>query len=383
MTTSLSGRWRLRARLAPVAALLAIGLTATGCNLPFTGPSTKHFSADFDRAVGVYKHSDVRVLGVKIGQVSKITPKGRFVHLDMEYDSSYKIPADAKAVITAPSIVSDRYVQLTPVYQSGMTLADRTNLSLDRTAVPVELDQIYSSLDSLNSALGPNGANSKGALSDLLKVSAQNLKGNGQALNGTLTGLSQAVQTLADNRGDLFGTISNLQQFTTVIAQSDSTVRTFNSRLAAVAAQLSGERIDLAVAVRELAAALTEVASFVKQNKTDLTANITDLASVTRVLVDQKRALREFLDTAPAALSNLQLAYNSTSGTLDTRDNSQSQGGPAQDVCTLLTAAHAPPALCDALKKLIPSSGAPKSPLGVKPSSARDLTLGGILGASS
>ena len=37
--------------------------------------------------------------------------------------------------------------------------------------------------------------------------------------------------------------------------------------------------------------------------------------------------LREFLDTAPTALSNLQLAYNYKSGTLDTRDNSGSPGG--------------------------------------------------------
>ena len=375
-------RHRLLARLA---AVLVVVLSAGACSLPFGGPGTKHFSADFTRAIGVYKHSDVRILGVKIGEVTKLTPKGRFVHLDMTYDASYKIPANAQAVLTAPSIVSDRYVQLTPVYQSGPVMRDRVNLSLDRTAVPVELDQIYSSLDNLNAALGPNGANRKGALSDLLHVSAQNLNGNGTALNGALTGLSQAVQTLADNREDLFGTIDNLQQFTTVIAQNDSTVRTFNARLAAVAAQLSGERVDLATAIKSLAAALTEVASFVKQNKKDLTANVTDLASVTKVLVDQKRALREFLDTAPTALSNLSLAYNGSSGTLDTRDDSQSQGGPVEDLCTLLSAAHAPPSLCDTIRRLPPPPTGPPAPPGLPtaPAGARDMTLGGILAASS
>ena len=380
MTTTLA---RLRARLAPVALCLALGLAATGCSLPFSGSPTRHVSADFERAIGVYKHSDVRVLGVKIGEVTTITPKGPFVHLEMTYDASYKIPAGAQAVITAPSIVSDRYVQFTPVYEAGPTMQDRAQLSLDRTAVPVELDQIYRSLDSLNVALGPSGANRKGALSDLLHVSANNLDGNGQALNSTLTGLSKAVQTLAGSRDDLFGTISNLQQFTTVIAQNDGTVRTFNARLASVAAQLSGERVDLATAVRQLAAALAEVTSFVKQNRTDLTANVSDLASVTTVLVTQKRALREFLDTAPTALANLELAYDGKSGTLDTRDNSQGQGGAAQDLCALLAAARAPASLCASLKGVLPS-GAPAPPgLPAKPTSSRDLTLGGILGATS
>lgn len=379
---------RLRAALAVLAGLSVL-TASSGCTLPFGGPRTKHLSADFERAIGVYKHSDVRVLGVKIGEVTSITPRGRSVHLEMTYDASYKIPADAKAVLTAPSIVSDRYVQLTPVYESGPTLADRTALPLERTAVPVELDQIYSNLDSLNSSLGPNGANRKGALSDLLKVGAQNLKGNGTALNGSLTGLSQAITTLADNRDDLFGTIRNLQQFTTVIAQNDGTVRTFNARLAAVAAQLAGERVDLATAVKQLAAALAEVASFVRQNKADLTANITDLASVTKVLVDQKRALREFLDTAPTALSNLQLAYNAGSGTLDTRDDSQSTGGPLADLCLLLKTTGVPDSTCTTLKKVLPT-GRPPAPPTVGPpavigpsATGRDLTLGGILAATS
>ncbi len=376
-----------RLRHLPRAGRRALALTvaaaalasASACN-PFGGGGTKHFSADFDRAIGVYVHSDVRVLGVKIGEVTKITPKGTMVHLDMTYDASYKIPADAKAVLLAPSIVSDRYVQLTPVYSSGPTLPDKTNIGLDSTTQPVELDEIYKNLDQLNVALGPDGANKNGALSDLLKVSAANLNGNGAALNGTLTGLSQAIKTLADSRTDLFSTIGNLQNFTTTIRNSDGTVRRFNSDLAQVATQLNGERDDLALAVKQLSVALAEVASFVKENKDNLTANVTDLASVTKVLVNQKRALREFLDTAPTALSNLQLAYNSKSGTLDTRDNSGSQGGPAGVLCNLLAVAGQSPTACNAtLGGIIPRPSARSSALTTPQVSTDDRTLGGIL----
>ena len=380
-------------RLRPLAVLATLAVTSSlsGCGI-FGGGSTKHFSADFDRVIGVYKNSDVRVLGVKIGKVVSITPRGTKVHLEMEYDASYKVPEGAKAVITAPSIVSDRYVQLMPVWTSGPTLPDKTNLGLDRTATPIELDQIYSSLDGLNQALGPKGANKDGALSDLLAVSADNLRGNGAALKGTIGGLASAVGTLADNRNDLFGTISNLQQFTTVLARSDSTVRAFNADLASVAAQLNGERVDLATAVRQLAVALGEVSSFVRSNQKNLTANVTDLASITKVLVHQKRALKEFIDTAPTALSNLQLAYNPSSGTLDTRDNSNSQGGLPGALCGLLATAGAPQAACTTVGGVVGGLPVPKgvsAPAAVKvvpggPSLAGgiDLTMGGILEAS-
>jgi phospholipid/cholesterol/gamma-HCH transport system substrate-binding protein len=246
----------------------------------------------------------------------------------------------------------------------------------------VELDQIYANLDQLDQALGPNGANKNGALSDLISVGAANLNGNGTRLNGTLTGLADAVSTLAENRNDLFGTIGNLEQLTSALAANDAAVRAFNVDLASVADQLNGERTDLAKAIRELAASLGEVASFVKENKDSLTANVADLASVTGVLVKQRRALREFLDTAPTALSNLQLAYNSKSGTLDTRDNSTGQGGAAGVLCNLLAIAGQSITACNSvLGGLLP--GLPAPPVAPRaPVLGRDLTLGGILEAS-
>lgn len=374
---------RTRSRLLALLAIVGLSSTLAGCGI-FGGAKQKHFSADFDRAIGVYVHSDVRVLGVKIGQVTKIRPRGTKVHIDMVYDASYKIPKDAKAVLLAPSIVSDRYVQLTPAYTSGPLLPDGAYLQADRTAQPVELDEIYQNLDDLNQALGPSGANKKGALSDLLKVGADNLNGNGDRLHGTLSGLSHAFKTLADSRTDLFSTITNLQKFTTVIAQNDSTVRAFNTDLASVAAQLNGERTDLATAVRQLSVALAQVAQFVKENKDNLTYNVTNLASVTKVLVKQQRALREFIDTAPTALSNLELAYNPRSGTLDTRDNGASKGGGAGVLCNLLSVAGQSPTACGSvLRGILPGAATGSSFTPGSFSPKQDMTLGGILEGAS
>ncbi len=76
-------------------------------------------TAHFPRAVSIYQGSDVRILGVNVGRVTAVTPEGNSVRVDMEYDASYRVPADAKAVIVTPTLVADRFVQLTPAYHSG------------------------------------------------------------------------------------------------------------------------------------------------------------------------------------------------------------------------------------------------------------------------
>jgi len=297
---------------------------------------TYRVTAFFSQAVGLYAGSDVRVLGIPIGTITEVVPMGDRVRVQMELDDSYAVPADADAVVLAPSLVSDRYVQFAPVYDGGQKLADGATVPLERTATPVELDQVYSALDDLSTALGPTGANKDGALSDLIDTGAANLDGNGEALNRTLTGFSQAVQTLADNRDDLFSSLDNLQKFTTALATVDTQVRQFNDNLAAVADQLAGERQDLATAVDLLTKALGDVATFVQQNTTLLTTNVDKLADVTLTLVQQRSALAEVLDVAPAALGNVAHAYNPDFGTLDTRDNSLGSTNADVLVCQIL-----------------------------------------------
>ena len=230
-------------------------------------------------------------------------------------------------------------MQLTPAYTGGPTLADGAHIPLANTAVPVELDRIFSSLNNLDVALGPKGANKNGALSRLLKVGADNLDGEGANINQTVTDLSTALTTLANGKDDIFGTVRNLAVFTAALAKSDDQVGAFNTDLASVADQLAGERGELALALKNLAIALGEVASFVKENKANLTTDIKGLADITGTLAKQKDAIGEVLAAGPTALSNLNLAYNGSSGTLDTRDNAEQAQDPAAFLCELLTSA--------------------------------------------
>ncbi|MGY2128703.1 MCE family protein [Blastococcus sp. SYSU DS0617] len=297
-------------------------------------------TAWFDQTVGLYEGADVRILGIEVGDITGVTPVGDRVRVEMMLSEDYDIPADAVAVVLAPSLVSDRYVQFAPVYSGGPTMEHGAEVPLERTATPVELDRVYGALDELSVALGPDGANSNGALSDLVDVGAANLDGNGDALNRTLTGFSQAVETLARNRDGLFDSVENLQTFTSALATIDASVGQFNTNMAAVADLLEQERADLALAVELLSSALGDVAGFVRTNTDLLSTNVDKLADVTLALVQQRSALAEVLDVAPAALGNLAHAYNPDYGTLDTRDNSLGATSPEVIVCQILSSTN-------------------------------------------
>jgi phospholipid/cholesterol/gamma-HCH transport system substrate-binding protein len=380
----------LSRRLPPVAAavfalLLIVALVA----IVWPGGGKTRVSAHFPSTVALFNKSEVKILGITVGKVTKITPQGETVRVDMEVEDKHKLPVDVKAVIVSPSVVADRFVQLTPPYRGGPEFRDGGVIPVDRTAVPVELDRVFSSLNDLNVALGPQGANKEGSLSRLLSVGADNLEGEGENLNSTIVGLSKAIGTLSDGREDLFGSVQDLQTFTTALARNDAQVRSFNRDLAAVADQLSGERDELSAALKNLAVALAEVNTFVKDNKQLLSENVAGLAEVTGVLAKQKKAMEEFLEVAPIGLSNLGHAFDHNAGALGTRGN---QGEMLNDfplfLCTALTTMDVPNAeqSCKTLEDvlgplpnpgdLIPHGGATRAAL-----QSPDLTLGGIVGA--
>ncbi len=316
-------------------------LVAAGAWLVSTGGGGRRLTAYFTNASALFPDNQVEVLGVPVGKIDAITPEGTQVRVDMTItDRDLVLPADAKAAVVSPSLVTGRYVQLVGAYRGGPQLADGAVIPLARTAVPLGVDDLTRTATELAQALGPNGANSTGAVSQALTVGAANLDGNGQALHTTITKLGDLSGTLDGSSADLFGTVTQLEKFTATLAADDDQVRTFNGRLADVTGFLAGQRSQLGGALADLSRALGDVAAFVKDNRSALKSNVDGLTDVTRTLVDQQKALTEVLDVAPAAAGNLINTYNASSGTLDTRPDVNELADPSLlTLCQLLTKA--------------------------------------------
>jgi phospholipid/cholesterol/gamma-HCH transport system substrate-binding protein len=324
-------------RIKTIAGVVILVLLAAACFSLVLGAKKKiKVTADFERVTGLYTGSGVRMLGIEIGKITDVEPMGAFVRVKLEYDSKYRVPADAMAAIIPPSLIADRYVQFTPAYRGGPVMRNNAKIPLNRTMVPVELGTVLKSVDELAVALGPEGANKGGALAKLVTVAANNLRGNGEQINSTVRDVSTLLTTLSNNKDDLVGTINNLDQFTHALRNSDGAVRSLTRDLATVSSQLSGDRQNLAAAIQSLGVALDDVRQLVKENRGTLVSDIQGLTQVTGTLLKQKQALSEILDLAPTALQNLDGAYDPETKSLRTKNDIQIASNPQLYVCQIL-----------------------------------------------
>ncbi|HPU13727.1 MAG TPA: MCE family protein [Aeromicrobium sp.] len=313
------GKFKLSRRVVQIgAALLAVVLLAGAARVVW-GPKENTVTVDFDRTVSLYEGSMVRVLGVNVGKVAKITPRGKTVRVKIVWDDEYKIPADVRAVVVSPSVVGDRFVQLAPAYTTGPKLKDGAHLDASRTGVPTELDETFAALDQVARTLGPEGVNKDGTLSKVLASSAKNLDGKGAEIRTSIEEFAKLSETADRSKDDMFASVEKIEKFVSALETNDQSVREFNSSLAGVSDVLADEGDDLQVAVRELAGALAQIQTYVAENRTGIRRNVEGLADVTSSLAKQRSQLAKILKDGPTALGNLATAYNPTTGTLDTR----------------------------------------------------------------
>ncbi|MEO6470223.1 MAG: MCE family protein [Aeromicrobium sp.] len=329
-------------------ALIVAGIVA----LSSRGGS-RYVTVQFAQANSLYKGSDVRILGVPVGQVVSLKPKGDVVEVKMSYEGKFKLPDDVKAAIVSPSIVGDRFVQLSPAYQGGAVLPNNAILGVKRSAVPVELDQVYSSISDLTTALGPQGANKNGSLSRLIDNTAKSFDGQGAQFNETIKNFSKLSATLSDNKEELFGSLTEVETFVSTLKKNDTAVRNFNDSTARVSKVLAGERDDLSATLKALSLALIDVKGFIAENRTSIRGNVDNLAVVSDILANNQASLTELIKSAPTALSNVAFAYNAKYGALDNRANMAqlifgSISNPTDFLCGLLGQSSADP-ICGAL----------------------------------
>jgi len=331
--------------VALVALVLVLGI-GFGLVVPHRADS-RTVTAYFSQAVSLFPGTDVDIMGVPVGKVDSVTPDGDRVKVVMQYDSHYDLPAGVKAAIVTPTLIADRFVQLAPAYTGGATLADGGEIPLARTAVPVEMDQIYKSLSDLTGALGPNGADKHGALAHLLASSAKALKGNGKLGNQMIANLSDAARTLGGNSGPLFRTLDSLASVSGTLQRNDATVQRFMTHLSAASTQLAGQRGNLKQALDAIANAVTTTRGFVADNKDAVVGDIKSLNTTLSVLAKDRQTLGKVIQLAPLGLGNLTDAWDWKTHT----EGIRLQVGP--------TASDLPDILCSiAVNDKVPNAGA-------------------------
>ena len=314
-------------------AALLVATLAVGVYLVWPSRGGHKVIAYFPSAVGLYPGDDVRVVGVPVGKIDSIEPRASDVKITMTVKDDVKVPADARAIIIAPNLVAARFVQLTPAYTGGYVLADGAEIGLDRTAVPVEWDEVKEQLTQLSAQLGPQQGSMQGPLSEFVNQAADTFDGNGDSFRKALRELSQTAGRLGDSRTDLFGTIRNLQVLVNALSNSNEQIVQFSNHVASVSQVLADSSTDLDNTLGTLNQALTDVRGFLGENNEALIGQIDRLADFTQILTDHSDDIEQILHITPNGLANFYNIYNPAQGTVGGLLTLPNFGNPVQFIC--------------------------------------------------
>lgn len=264
-------------------------------------------TAIFANANAVYPGDDVRIAGVEVGTITAIEADGTQTVFTLQIDHGVRIAADVRAVVVAQNLVSARFVALTPSGGSGPVVGSGAVIPRERTAVPVEWDEVKEQLDRLAADLGPTAELTTGSVGRFVDSAADAMAGNGQKLRTAITQLAGISRVIADGSGDIAEILSDLQTFVDVLRDGNEQIVQFEERLATLSSVLDGSRSDLDAAVTNLAEAIGEVERFVANTRDRTGEQVARLAGVTQNLVDHRADLEQVLHVAPSAMAN---AYN-------------------------------------------------------------------------
>jgi phospholipid/cholesterol/gamma-HCH transport system substrate-binding protein len=270
----------------------------------------------FANSNGVYEGDDVLILGIPVGKIAKIEPQPDRVKISFWYENKYQVPADAKAVIVSPSLVTARNIQLTPAYTAGPVMGDGAVIPQQRTAVPQEYDDLRQQLKKLTETLQPTQPGGVSTLGAFVNTAAANLRGQGVDIRDTILKLSQALSALGDHSDDLFTTLKNLSILVSALRDSSGLLSQLNQNLAAVTRLLSNDPAEVGDAVRNLNDVVGDVRSFVADNREALGTTSDKLASVSQAVVDSLDDLKQTLHVAPTVVQNVENIFQPAQSTL-------------------------------------------------------------------
>jgi phospholipid/cholesterol/gamma-HCH transport system substrate-binding protein len=239
-----------------------------------------HMVAYFDDSNGIFPGDQVLILGVPVGAIDSIEPQPSRAKITFWVDDKYTVPADAKAVILAPRLVTARAIQLTPVYTGGPVMANGSVIPQDRTAVPVEWDDLRDQLEKLNKMLQPSAPGGVSTLGALINTSADNLRGQGASIRDTVIKMSQAFSVLADHSGDLFSSVKNVSTLVSALQSNSDLMAQLNRNLVSVSALLADDPHEVDRALEDLNTAVGDVQTFVADNRETLGVTSDKLTSV-------------------------------------------------------------------------------------------------------
>jgi phospholipid/cholesterol/gamma-HCH transport system substrate-binding protein len=278
---------------------LATGLLiVTIGNLSFS-PSTQ-YKAVFSDATGVTKGDDVRIAGVKVGNVQQVDVVRRTRALvTFKVDKDQKLTQSTLATIRYRNLVGQRYISLSQGIGGPDVLKDGATIPIDRTRPALDLTVLFNGFKPLFKALTP---------ADINKLSYEIVtvfQGEGGTLESLLSHTASVTSTLA-SRDKLIGSlISNLNEVMVTIGTRDKQLSDLIVKLRIFVSGLAGDRQAILGSLDSISTLAVQTSGLVTDIRPPLTADVKQLRRLAGTLDDNKGEIDRALQVLPIKLTKI------------------------------------------------------------------------------
>jgi virulence factor Mce-like protein len=276
---------------AVIATLFTGVLAITISNTQFV--DTTKYRLIFTDAAGVIPGDEVRIAGVRVGQVSSIKLyRGNLAQVTVSVIKTERLPRTTQAQLRYRNLMGQRYVSLTQGSGQGGELPAGGVIPKEQTQPALDLTALFNGFRPLLRAIKPQDVN------QLSYEIIQVLQGEGGTVNGLLAHVASLTQTLGDRDQVIGRVIDNLDKVLTTIDSRDQEVSSLITNLRSLVSGLSGDRKaigDSLVSVNQL---IGTTNGLLTQARPPLKRDIAALGQLSKVLA----ANGDDLDKAFAAL---------------------------------------------------------------------------------
>ncbi|GAB3005736.1 MCE family protein [Amycolatopsis acidiphila] len=263
--------------------------------------STKGYSARFTDATLVLPGDDVRIAGVKIGQVTDVkVVDRRQAQIDFEVDSDRTLPADVNATIRYRNLVGQRYLSLTQG-TGGDTgpLKPGATIPLDHTTPALDLDELFNGFKPLFAALNPDDVNKLSY--EIIQV----LQGEGGTIDSLLAHTATLTTTIAQKDQVIGQVIDNLNGVLDTVNAHTPQLNSLIVNLQQLVSGLAQDRKPIGDAIDALGGLANTTAGLLDKARDPLKNDIAALGVLSNNLNDNQALVEHFIQYLPQKVTTL------------------------------------------------------------------------------
>jgi phospholipid/cholesterol/gamma-HCH transport system substrate-binding protein len=285
-----------------VVTVLATGvLAATIGNIRLGGTKTYH--AMFTDATGLQTGDDVRIAGVRVGEVGGVGvadgPARALARVTFTVDSDRTLPQSTRALIRYRNLVGQRYVALSEGAGASRSLAEDGTIPLRQTAPALDLTVLFNGFKPLFAALNPEDVNAFAM--EIVKT----LQGEAGNVSSLLSHTASLTSTLADRDAVIGRTIDNLNAVLGTVDQRDRQLSTLLLELQRFVSGLAEDREAIGASLTNIAGLAESTAGLVKDARPAIRDDVRELGEVSKNLDDSKELVAATLQRMPDKLNTI------------------------------------------------------------------------------